>query len=144
MEVPMFRRSPFVLPIVVGAMALSAAPALAGEEDPGTTPAPAPAPTPTADTASVHASHSCVAGHRVRAVVSGTDIARVAFSVNGKHVTTVAQPDSSGDFVLSMSCSRLTVGAHRASASVSFASGSNQTLRFQVTRTQATSPRFTG
>jgi hypothetical protein len=142
MEVLMFRRSPFVLPIMVGAMALSAAPALAGEEDPGTS--PTPAPTPTTDTASVHTSHSCVAGHRVRAVVSGTDIARVAFSVNGKRMTTVTQPDSSGDFVLSMSCSRLSVGAHRASASVSFASGSNQTLRFQLTRTQATSPRFTG
>jgi hypothetical protein len=59
-------------------------------------------------------------------------------------MTTVSQPDSSGDYVLSMSCSRLSVGAHRASASVSFASGSNQTLHFQLTRTRATSPRFTG
>jgi hypothetical protein len=77
-------------------------------------------------------------------VVSGDDIARVTFYVDGKRVKTATQPDSNGSFALSMSCSRLSVGANRARATVSFASGSSQTLRFQITRTQAASPRFTG
>ena len=40
----MFRRSLLVLPAMVGAMALSAGPAIAGEQDPSTSPAPSPNP----------------------------------------------------------------------------------------------------
>ena len=89
-------------------------------------------------------SHTCAAPHRARAAVNGDQIASVTFYVDGKKVKTVTQPNSSGSYVLSMSCSKLSVGAHRARAAVSFTSGSNKSVGFQLTRTRAASPRFTG
>jgi len=140
----MSRRSLLLLPTLVAALALPVAPALAGEDGDGTPPAPTNPPTgPVPNAATLHASTSCVSGHRVKATVAGTNVAKVVFFVDGKHVTTVAQPRGSG-YSLSMSCTHLRVGANRARAVVTFTQGSHQTLGFQVTRRRQASPRFTG
>jgi hypothetical protein len=52
-------------------------------------------------------------------------------------------PSSKGRAVISMRCTRLSVGAHRGRAVASYAS-SQQTLRFQITRARQSSPQFTG
>jgi hypothetical protein len=80
----------------------------------------------------------------VKATVSGSNISSVTFSVDGKVIRRVTRPAGSGNYVFSMSCSRLSVGAHRASASVSFAGGASQTLRFQITRGRQAAAHFTG
>jgi len=128
----MIRRSLLVLPALVAAAALPVAPALAGEEDGDNGPA------------KLHASSSCVLGQRAKAVVSGGDIVRVDFYVNGKLVKRDSTADSSGRYTLSMRCSRLHVGANRASAVVSPAEGSRRALHFQMTRLRQVSPRLTG
>lgn len=130
----MSRRSMLVLPAVIAAISMPAASALAGEDDDGS--------------AKLHvSSHSCVSGHRVKAAVNGGEIDSVAYYVDGRLVKTVTQAAGTGRYVFSMPCSRLTVGAHRARAVVTFAadtSPARTTLRFQITRTRASSPRFTG
>jgi hypothetical protein len=125
------RRSLLLLPAMLAASALPVAPALAGEDD---------------DSATLNApSRACVAGHRVKATVSsGDDIDSVAFYVDGKRVMRVTEPANTGRYVFSMPCSRMSVGAHRARATVSFSSGDTETLRFQLTRARRASPRFTG
>ena len=128
----MFRRPLLVLPVLLGAMALPAAPALAGEEDDDS------------GAAKLRASHGCVSGDRARAVVTGDDIDTVAFYVDGDRVKMVTRPDAGGRYRFSMSCSRLSVGAHRASAVVTSEEGSRRTLRFRITRAAQVSPRFTG
>ena len=127
----MFRRPMLLLPAVIAAMALPVAPALAGEED---------------DSAKLRASsQDCVNGHRAKAAVtSDDDITDVAFYVDGKLVTTVSRPTAGGRYLWSMSCSSLSVGAHRGRATVSFESGDTQTLRFQITRSRRAAARFTG
>jgi hypothetical protein len=125
-----FRRPMLFLPAVLTALALPVAPALAGEDD-GSGPV------------RLHASQGCVSGDRAKATVSGDDIDSVKFFVDGKLVKTVTEATSRGTFVFSMRCARLSVGAHRARAVVS-ESGSNQTLRFQITRARQASPQFTG
>jgi hypothetical protein len=125
------RRSLLLLPAMLAAGALPVAPASAGEED---------------DAATLGApSRACVAGHRVKATVSSAeDIDSVAFYVDGKRLKRVTEPANTGRYVFAMPCSRLSVGAHRARAVVSFSSGDLQTLRFQLTRARRASPRFTG
>lgn len=145
----MTRRLITLVPAMLAALAISAAPALAGEDgdDSPSSPAPgAPAPAPAKpNAASLHSSsQGCVTGRRAKAWVTGTNIDRVAFVVDGKRITTDRTPDASGRFAFSMSCTRLTIGAHRARAVVSFAAGANRTLRFQITRARRASARFTG
>jgi hypothetical protein len=125
------RRSLLLLPAMLAATALPVAPALAGEDD---------------DSASLNApSRACVRGHLVKATVeSSDDIDTVAFYVDGRRMRRVTEPAATGRFVFAMPCSRLSVGAHRARATVSFESGDTQTLRFQITRVRQASPRFTG
>jgi hypothetical protein len=125
------RRSLLILPAVLAVTALPVAPALAGEDE---------------DSASLDApSRACVKGHMVKAAVeSFDDIDAVTFSVDGRRVRRVTEPAATGRFVFAMRCSRLSVGAHRARARVSFESGDTQTLRFQIIRVRQASPRFTG
>jgi hypothetical protein len=128
------RRS-LVLPVVLAALALPVAPALAGEDpdDSGS--------------AKLHASQGCVLGNRAKVAVTGSNIDTVAFYVDGKRIKTVTTPTSTGRFVISMRCSRLSFGAHRGRAVVTFEAGSSpakRTLRFQITRGRQSSPRFTG
>jgi hypothetical protein len=106
-----FRRSLLLLPAVLAAAAMPVAPAFAGEDD--------------GDNASLHApSRACVTGHSVKATVSsGDDIDAVAYYVDGKRLKRVTEPAITGRYVFSMPCSRLSVGAHRARAVVSFSSG---------------------
>jgi hypothetical protein len=129
-------RSLLLLPAVLAALALPVAPAFAGEDggdDSGS--------------ATLHASQGCVSGPRTKVSVSGRNIDRVAFYVDGRLIKRVTQPNGAGRFALTMKCSRLSVGAHRASAVVSFTEGTSparQTLRFQITRAAQVSPRHTG
>jgi hypothetical protein len=130
-----FRRPMLFLPAVLAAIALPVAPALAGEDDDDS------------GSAALHASQGCVSGDRAKAAVTGDDIDTVAFFVDGKLEKTVTRPAVTGRFVFAMRCSRLSVGAHRARAVVTFEEGSSparQTLRFQITRSRQGSPRFTG
>src|SRR5215218_6362785 len=128
----MIRRTLLVLPALVGAIALPASPALAGEDGGDSAPA------------KLRVLQGCVFGDRAKASVSGDDIDRVDFWVAGKKMKTVTSPNAGGGYAFSMSCSRLSVGAHRASAVVKFESGSSparQTLRYQITRAAQVSPR---
>jgi hypothetical protein len=142
----MSRNSLLLLPALLGAIAVPVAPALAGENNSSPTDPTSPTnPTgPVPNAASLHASQACVSGHRAKATVSGSNIASVRFYVSGKHITTVTQPNAKGGYSVSMSCARLSVGAHSARAVVTFAQGSSQTLRFQITHSAQASPRFTG
>jgi hypothetical protein len=126
-----FRSKLLLMPALLSVMALPVAPALAGE-DPGSDSGPA----------TLRVSQGCVSGNRAKVVVTAADADTVTFYLDGKRVKTVT-PSSTGRAVISMKCSRLSVGAHRGRAVVS-TSGSNQTLRFQITRSRLTSPRFTG
>ena len=127
----MFRRSLLFLPVLIGAVALPGAPALAGEED-------------DSGATKLRVSHGCVSADRAKAWVTGDDVARVAFFVDGDRVQTVTRPNGAGRYAFSMNCSRLSAGAHRASAVVTSSEGSRQALRFQITRAAQVSPRFTG
>lgn len=130
----MSRRSILILPAVLTAVSLPVVPAFAGEDD-GSGPA------------KLHTStHACVAGHRVKAAVTGSDIDTVEFFVDGRRMKTVTRPAATGRWVFSMRCSRVSVGAHRARAVVSFTEEESapQTLRFQITRVRQAAPRFTG
>ena len=131
----MSRRPLFLLPVLVAASALPVAPALAGENGDDS------------DSARLHASQGCVTGNHTQVAVSGDNIDNVAFYVDGKLVKRVAQPNAGGRFRISMNCGRLSVGAHPASAVVTFEEGSSparRALRFQITRASQVSPRFTG
>jgi Bacterial Ig domain len=152
-----FHRALLLMTMALAALALAVTPAFAGEEpDPAPPPAqPAPTPTPTPTTPTVPVVHGsaklrtsqCVVANRAKASVSGTSIASVAFYVDGKKVKTVSSPDSSGRYTFTMSCTHLSVGTHRAKASVAFTSGAtptNRTLMFQITRSAAASPQFAG
>jgi hypothetical protein len=153
MRFPVLRRPLLLLPALLAALALPVAPALAGEDDgtpppaPVPAPAPSPAPVPVVGAAKLHVSLGCVSHTRAKAVVTGTNIDTVAFYVDGKRQKTVSSPTSSGRYVFTMSCSRLSVGAHTARAVATFQAGTSpeqQTLRFQITRARQASARFTG
>jgi len=138
-----------LLPAVLAALALPVAPALAGEDDgtPPPSPAPSPAPVPVVGSAKLRVPLGCVSHTRAKAVVTGDNIDTVAFYVDGKRKKTVPSPTSTGRYVFTMSCARLSVGAHTARAVVTYQSSTSpaqQTLRFQLTRSQQTSARFTG
>jgi hypothetical protein len=134
-----------LLPALLSAMALPVAPALAGEDDPSAPPpvqAPAPDPGTVLDAAKLNVTQGCVIGSRAKVVATAPGADTVAFYLDGEHVKTV-NPSSRGRAVISMRCSRLSVGAHRGRAVASF-TGSQQTLRFQITRARQSSPQFTG
>jgi hypothetical protein len=140
------RRCLTLMPAMLAALAMSAAPALAGEDgdDDDSPPSSAPAPA-VPNSANLHSSsQGCVNGSHAKAWVKGSNIERVDFFVDGKRAETAFRPDAAGRYEFSMACTRLSVGAHRARALVSFAGGANRTLRFQITRTRRTSARFTG
>ena len=146
----MSRRLLLLLPAVLTAIALPVSPALAGEDDPVPPPTPAPLPAPAsgplAGIATLH-SQSCVSRARAKATVIGELIDSVVFYVDGDRVKTVTQPDSAGQYSLTMVCSHLRVGAHRAKAVVTFQQGatpSSETMRFQITRSRQATPRFAG
>ena len=148
----MFHRALLLMTMALAVLALAVTPAFAGEDDPDPSapPAqPAPTPTPTAPSvqgsANLHTSQCNPATNRAKAWVTGTAIASVAFSVDGKKVKTVSSPDASGRFTFTMSCTHLSVGTHRAKASVAFESGTaRRTMLFQFTRSSAVSPQFAG
>src|SRR5829696_3062597 len=130
----MSRRRLLVLPAVLAAIALPAAPALAGEDDDDSS-------------ASLRAPQGCVSGDRSTAAVTGDNIRSVAFWLDGDRIKTVTRPNARGRYAWTVLCNHLRVGAHRASAVVTFEEGSSparQTLRFQITRAGQGSPRFTG
>jgi hypothetical protein len=127
------RRSLLLLPTLLAAIALPVAPALAGED---------PGDGSDSGSATLDVSQGCVSGHRAKVAVTAPGASRVVFFLDGRRLKTVT-PSSSGRAVISMRCSRLSVGAHRGRAVVSTA-GSTQTLRFQITRARLTSPQFTG
>ena len=134
----MSRRPMFLLPAAIAALALPIAPALAGEPDEGDG---------GSGSAELHASQGCVHGSHAKARVTGDNIDSVAFYVDGKLIVTVSRPGGNGGYRMSMRCSRLSIGAHKARAAVTFTSGtspSSTTLRFQITRAAHGSPRFTG
>lgn len=64
--------------------------------------------------------------------------------LDGDQVKTDDSPDSEGRYTLNIRCSHLSAGAHRGRAVVSFEEAASRTLRFQITRSRQTSPRFTG
>jgi hypothetical protein len=126
-----FRRALVLLPVLIAGLALPVAPALAGEDEDSS---------PT-----LHNVRDCVSDSRLKVTVSGDEIDSVAFSISGKLRKTATQPASNGTFVLSMRCSRLTVGIHKGRAVVTDTSGDTTTRRFTITRAaQFSSPRFTG
>ena len=152
-----------VLPAMLAACALSAAPALAGDPEDGEGPppvvAPAPPPAPTVPApvptpldpeivapinglATLRA-ESCVSRAQAQAVVTGERIASVVFFLDGHRVDT----DSDGSFEHATTCSRLRPGAHRARVVVRFQPGVTpvrRTLRFLIVRRVQTTPRFAG
>jgi hypothetical protein len=133
----MSRRPLLVLPAVLAAMALPVAPALAGEDDDDSGPATLRAP------------QGCISGDHSTAAVTGDNIDRVVFWLDGDRIKTMTQPNARGRFSWTVNCDHLSAGAHRARAVVSFEQGSSpasQTLRFQITRARqgSGSPRFTG
>jgi hypothetical protein len=132
-----------LVPAVLAALALPVAPAFAGEDGGGGGGGGGGG----TGSATLQASQGCVSGLRTKASVSGSNIDRVAFYVDGKLIKTATRPNGQGRYAMTMKCSRLSVGAHRASAVVSFTQGSSpvrQTLRFQITRASQVSPRYTG
>jgi hypothetical protein len=130
-EVLVSRRQLLLVPALIAGLAMPAAPALAGE-DPGGAPAP-----------KLHVVSDCVSHSRAKVVVSGDDIDSVAFFISGHLRKRATDANSNGNFVLSMRCRWLGVGAHTARAVVN-RSGVKSTLRFSLTRVARTSPRFTG
>jgi hypothetical protein len=154
----MFRRVLLLMTMALAALAFAVTPAFAGEDpDPPASP-PAAQPTPTQPTPSqpvsvltgsahLRSSQGCMTGNRAKASVSGSRIEAVRFYVDGKKVKTLTSPNDDGRYTLSMSCSRLGVGSHRARASVSFRDGvqpTQSTLMFQITRAQQVRPQFAG
>jgi hypothetical protein len=130
----MFRRPLLFLPAVLAAIALPVAPALAGEDDDDSS-------------ASLRAPQGCVSGDHATIAVTGDNIARVSFWLDGDQIKTVERPNAAGRFSWTMNCRHLSNGAHRGRAVATFEEGSSpasQTLRFQITRTRQGSPRFTG
>jgi hypothetical protein len=116
------------------------------------TPPPGPAP-PGGElcargTAAIRGVTGC-AGPPFRVVVSGRQIARVVFTLDGKTVRTLTKANSGTRFVLPVSPSRLRVGTHRIIARTSFKKQSGtaaRTLRvtFRRCARRAVSPAFTG
>ena len=116
------------LPVLIAGLAMPAASALAGEDsgDPA-----------------VHIVRNCVSHNNAKVAVSGDEIDSVKFFVGTRLVKRVTEANSNDRFVLTMPCTSMSVGAHKARAVIN-RSGDTSTLRFTLTRVARTSPRFTG
>jgi len=154
----MFRRALLFMTIALAVPALAVAPAFAGEDPPPQpvpipvpvpvpTPVPTPVPVPSTPvatpTATLHVSRGCAVSDRAKASVTGTSIASVSFFVDGRRLATRLTSDN-GAFSFSMSCSRLSFGAHRARAVATFERGAHKTLAFRIVRPRPVRPQFTG
>jgi len=90
----------------------------------------------------------CV-GTPFRAVVRGTQIARVVFTLDGKTVRTLTKPNSGSVYVLPINPRALRSGVHRVVATVSFLKKSGartktQRVTFSRCKRAAAAPAFTG
>ncbi|MEY2532599.1 MAG: hypothetical protein QOF29_509 [bacterium] len=123
-------------------------------------PAPAAAPVqqvagltvtsrPQRATASIRGPRACPRTRVVTATVTGRQIRRVTFLVDGRRVRTVTRADSRGRWALSLRTSQLRRGANRVTARVEFSAAGQartRTLRLNITRcaAQVVRPQFTG
>lgn len=87
--------------------------------------------------------HGCV-GFSSKVKVTGTNIARVVFTIDGKRVKTVRR----APFAFTLRSAKYGVGAHRLKAQVYFVAGGSKsqtkTLTFQRCARRKVSPKFTG
>ena len=99
-------------------------------------------------TATISGRTGCV-GVRFNVVVSGRQIQRVIFSLDGKVVRTLTRPNSGNRFILPVNPGMLRNGTHRVLARTIFRSASKtrtRTLRvlFSKCARRAVQPKFTG
>jgi hypothetical protein len=84
------------------------------------------------------------------AVVSGRQIRRVVFMVDGRRIGTVTRPNSRGQFTIRINPRRFSRGVHRIRARVSFVRGAGRSVSRNVAfqrcprPAQRVAPRFTG
>ena len=92
------------------------------------------------DSARLSAPHGCTTSYRVR--VSGSNIARVTFKIDGKTVKTVKK----SPFSYRLKSYRYGLGAHRLTATTLFKSGKTKLdkVTFQRCAKRAIKPNFTG
>src|SRR4051812_3470130 len=90
----------------------------------------------------------CVARASRVVAVTGRRIARVSFSLDGRHVGTRHYPNRGSAFTMTVRASRLRVGAHRVTARVTFrahTSPARRTLHLTIARcASVVKPTFTG
>jgi hypothetical protein len=125
---------------------------------PPASPKPAPAPTPptggtlpeqfTSGRSKLTGPTGCIK-RKATATVTGREIRKVTFSLDGKRVKTVKAAAGRKRFTLSMNRSQLKAGLHRLTARVSYTKRSatrakTHKLAFQRCAKAAVAPRFTG
>jgi hypothetical protein len=104
---------------------------------------------PQRGTATLRGPRACPRTRAVQATVTGRQIRRVTFFVDGRRVRTVTRADSRGRWTLELRTSQLRRGANRVNARVEFSTASQtrtRTLRLNITRcaAQVVRPQFTG
>jgi hypothetical protein len=142
MTFPTVGRSLLVPLAVIAAIAMPVAPAFGGEEEgeDGGGGGGGGAP-------SAHASRGCVNADpddHVKVAVTGNDIVRVAFYVDGDLVKTDRSASPGGRYVLKMRCAQLSIGATGGRAVATLEGGERQTVRFQIIRSAQDTAQFTG
>jgi hypothetical protein len=100
-------------------------------------------------TARISGTVGCAAAKFASVSVSGRQIRRVTFTVNGKKAKTLTKPNAGSNYRLTYRVSGLPVGAYKVNAKVEFtaASGTNaRNLRLQFSRCKprVVRPTFTG
>lgn len=90
----------------------------------------------------------CV-GKVFRARVSGTKVARVVFTLDGKRLRTLTKPNFRGQFAVRINPAKMRVGVHRLRVVTTFQRGSGtrpktMNLSFQRCARKLAAPRFTG
>jgi hypothetical protein len=90
----------------------------------------------------------CVA-KAFNARVSGQNVAKVVFLLDGKKIKTLTKPNSGARFQVRINPAKMKIGVHRISATVTFAAATKkkaQTFRisFQRCAAKLLAPRFTG
>ncbi len=91
----------------------------------------------------------CATGTFATASVSGSQIRKVTFKINGKTVKTLTKPNNGSRYTLKTRTKRLKVGSYKVTATVQFTTASGtkaKTLRLQFSRCTPRSvrPQFTG
>ena len=90
----------------------------------------------------------CISSAARRVFIRGSRIARVSFSLDGRHVGTRDRPNRGSAFTMTIRGSRLRMGAHRITAKVTFKAHTNprtRTLRLSLARcASVVKPTFTG